>query len=58
MLPASQIHAPHRQDFALFPPPEQNCIQIYDWLREFPSGLFSFRLLLGREGDAEQKDDL
>ena len=56
--PAAQIDVSHRQDIALFPPPEQNRIQICDWLREFPSSLFSFRLLIGPNGNAEQKDSL
>ncbi len=56
--PASQIHASHQQVSALFPSPEQNCIQICDWLREFPSSLFSFGLLSGLDANAEQKDDL
>ncbi len=56
--PASQIHVSHQQVSALFPSPEQSCIQICDWLREFPSSSFSFRLLCDFDGNAEQKDGL
>ncbi len=57
-LPAFQNHVPYRQVSALFPSSEQNCIRICDWLRETPSSLFSFRLLCGLNGSAEQKDGL
>ena len=54
---AYQIYISNRQVSALFPPPEQNCIRMCDWLREIPSSLFSFRLLGGVDGNAEQKDE-
>lgn len=57
-LPAFHKLVPYRQDSALFPSSEQNCIRICDWLREIPSSMFSFRLLCGLNGNAEQKVDL